>query len=183
MPDVLEPTYWTAEMVRALPDDGHRYEVVHGELLVTPAPRAPHQLVVQRLHVSLAEYLKREPAGYLWLSPADISWDPGTLVQPDLFVVDPAESRTLDWASMQHLLFVIEVLSPTTARYDRFTKRRRYQEAGVPEYWIVDPERQVVEIWHPGDQLPRTEPTQATWLPVGAERGFTVSLAELLAPL
>jgi hypothetical protein len=55
MPDVLEPTYWTAEMVRALPDDGHRYEVVHGELLVTPAPRAPHQLVVQRLHVSLAE--------------------------------------------------------------------------------------------------------------------------------
>lgn len=183
MPDLLTPTYWTAEMVRALPDDGQRYEVVYGELLVTPAPRAPHQLVVQRLHLALAAYLERMPAGHVWLSPADISWDEGTLVQPDVFVVDMAESRTLNWAAMQHLLLVIEVLSPTTARFDRFTKRRRYQDAGVADYWIVDSERHHVEVWHPADQLPRIEGHEVTWAPVGMAQPFVLSLPQLFRPL
>lgn len=183
MPDLLDPTYWTADMVRALPEDGKRYEVVYGELLVTPAPRASHQLVVQRLHLALAAYLAGVPAGHVWLSPADISWDADTLVQPDLFVVDVAESRTLSWAAMQRLLLVIEVLSPSTARADRFTKRRRYQEAGVPDYWIVDLERQVVEIWHPADRQPRIEAEAVTWLPVGAAVPCGLSLAELFRPL
>lgn len=183
MPETTEPVYWTAAMARELPDDGRRYEVVHGELLVTPAPRAPHQLVVQRLHMRLAAYLDTEPVGHVWLSPADISWDPGTLVQPDLFVVDPAQSRTLDWAAMQHLLLVIEVLSPSTARADRFTKRRRYQEARVPLYWIVDPERAQVEVWTPDAALPLFEDRQVTWHPAGARQPLRVSLPELFRPL
>ena len=183
MPELLTPTYWTAEMVRALPDDGKRYEVVHGELLVSPAPRAPHQLVVQRLHLELAAYLERTPVGHVWLSPADISWDEETLVQPDVFVADAAESRTMDWAAMQHQLLVIEVLSPSTARHDRFAKRRRYQEAGVPEYWIVDSDRQVVEVWHPADQLPRFEPLQVSWTPAGAAQPFILTLSQLFRPL
>jgi len=183
MPDLLPPTYWTADMVRALPEDGQRYEVVHGELLVTPAPRAPHQLVVQRLHLALAGYLAEVPAGHAWLSPADISWDADTLVQPDLFVVDLAQSRTLRWADMQRLLLVIEVLSPSTARADRFTKRRRYQEAGVPDYWIVDLDRQVVEVWHPSARHPRIEVEAITWLPAGWAVPFTVELKELFRPL
>ena len=183
MPDLLNPVYWTAEMARALPDDGKRYEVVYGELLVTPAPRAPHQLLVQRLFLALSTYLDRVPAGHVWLSPADISWDAETLVQPDVFVVDRAQSRTMDWAAMQHLLLVIEVLSPSTARFDRFAKRRRYQEAGVPDYWIVDPERQAMEVWHPTDQLPRLEREQLTWNPSGAESPFRLSLEELFRPL
>src|SRR5512134_1163982 len=81
------PNYHTADMVRALPDDGNRYETVHGELLVTPAPRAPHQLVILRLAVALELYLRAHPVGQVLTSPADISWDDATLVQPDVFVV------------------------------------------------------------------------------------------------
>src|SRR5690348_5281876 len=106
------PIYYTADMVRALPDDGTRYEVVYGELLVTPAPRTWHQVLVKRLGVALEIYLQRHPVGELLHAPADISWGTDVLVQPDVFVVDPDEARTLDWNRMRTLLLVAEVLSP-----------------------------------------------------------------------
>src|SRR5689334_14796724 len=68
------PVYYSADMVRALPDDGNRYETVHGELLVTPSPRLTHQLVVRRLLVALDLYLRDHPVGTVLPSPADISW-------------------------------------------------------------------------------------------------------------
>ena len=77
------PGFYTAEMVRALPDDGNRYETVYGELLVTPAPRARHQEAIARLQFALTAYLREHRAGHLFASPADISWSEGTLVQPD----------------------------------------------------------------------------------------------------
>src|SRR5882724_3988048 len=81
------PIYWTAEMVRALPDDGNRYEVVYGELLVTPAPRPWHEVLQTRLLVEIANYLRDEAVGIVLGSRADISWDEDVLVQPDVFVV------------------------------------------------------------------------------------------------
>jgi Uma2 family endonuclease len=130
------PTYWTAEMVRQLLDDGNRYEVVYGELLVTPAPRFDHQLLVSRLVIALARYLEREPVGIVLTSPADISWGRDVLVQPDVFIVSPEEARAREWSRIRSLLLVAEVLSPRTAQADRFAKRRRYQEAGVrPTGW------------------------------------------------
>jgi Uma2 family endonuclease len=72
--------FYTADMVRALPDDGNRYETVRGELLVTPAPRAWHQAVVLRLAMALSRYTSRVRVGYAYHSPADISWTPDTLV-------------------------------------------------------------------------------------------------------
>ena len=151
------PTYWTAEMVRELPDDGNRYEVVYGELLVTPAPRFDHQLLVSRLFLPLGNYLTHEPVGIVLTSPADISWGRDVLVQPDLFVVPFAEAQTRDWSRLRSLLLVIEVLSPSTTRADRFTKRRRYQEAGVPLYWVVDGTEQHVEVWTPDAAFPAIE--------------------------
>src|SRR5437773_7629741 len=68
------PIYYSADMVRALPDDGNRYETVHGELLMTPAPRLVHQHVVAELLARLHDYLKRHPIGRVLTSPADISW-------------------------------------------------------------------------------------------------------------
>src|SRR5438105_15905599 len=76
------PVYYTADMVRALPDDGNRYEVVYGELLVTPAPRPWHQVLVHRLSVAIELYLRIEPMGTVLTAPADISWGPDVLVQP-----------------------------------------------------------------------------------------------------
>ncbi len=177
------PTYWTAEMVRQLPDDGNRYEVVYGELLVTPAPRLGHQLLVTRLAVAIAKYLDHEPAGVMLTSPADISWGRDVLVQPDVFVVTREEARSGEWARIRNLLLVVEVLSPSTARADRFTKRHRYQEAGVPLYWIVDGADQRVEVWTPDAELPVIETQRLVWHPVGAGQTFTLDLAELFRPV
>jgi Uma2 family endonuclease len=177
------PTYYTADMVRALPDDGNRYELVHGELLVTPAPRAIHQRIAIRLAVALSGYLESHRVGEVLLSPADISWTDDTLVQPDVFVVELAEARTLDWARMKTLLLAVEVLSPSTARADRFSKRRLYQEVGVPTYWIVDPERRCVEVWTPEATFPSIEWEAVSWLPAGATEPLVVSLGELFKPI
>src|SRR5437899_8488380 len=68
------PTYYTADMVRALPDDGNGYDVVHGELLVTPSPRLWHQTLVARVFHALGTYLHSEPVRLFYLPPADISW-------------------------------------------------------------------------------------------------------------
>ena len=101
---------WTARMVRDLPDDGNRYEVVDGVLLVTPAPSSPHQNVITRLVVALGNYLAQSGRmDALFTSPADISWALDVLVQPDIFVVAPDEVSG-DWSPFKTLLLAVEVL-------------------------------------------------------------------------
>ena len=177
------PVYYSAEMVRKLPDDGKRYETVHGELLVTPAPRWLHQRIVLRLARVLADYVDSGALGEVVVSPADISWSPDTLVQPDLFVVSLDEARTNDWSSIKTLHLVVEVLSPGTARHDRFAKRRLYQEVGVPLYWIVDLDQKAVEIWTPEAQFPSVERERVVWKPNEAEEAFVLELEELFRPI
>ena len=177
------PIYYTADMVRAFPEDGNRYEVVRGELLVTPAPRPWHEVVQGRLFFALGQYLQAQPVGHLFGSRSDISWSPDTLVSPDLFVAPLEEARTLDWTKMQKLLLVAEVLSPSSSRFDRFVKRRRYQEAGVPLYWIVDADERRVEIWTPADAFPAFERERLVWHPAGATRAFTFEVEQLFRPV
>jgi Uma2 family endonuclease len=177
------PIYYTADMVRALPNDGNKYELVYGELLVTPAPRPWHEVIQVRLLNALADYLKVERVGQIFGPLGDISWDVDVLVSPDVFVVPLEQARTLDWSQMQDLILVAEILSPSTARYDRFTKRRRYQEAGVPLYWVVDGDERQVEVWTPGAVFPTVERERLLWQPAGATQSFTLPLAELFRPL
>ncbi len=177
------PIYYTADMVRALPDDGNRYEVVHGELLVTPAPRLWHQVLVQRLAAALGAYLESEPVGVVLASPADISWGLDVLLQPDVFVVPREEARLLAWSSVRHLLLAVEILSPSSTRPDRFTKRRVYQEQGVPLYWIVDGDGAHVEVWTPEIAFPLLERQRVAWHPAGAGRPFSLDLRELFRPI
>lgn len=133
--------------------------------------------------VALHSYLEREPVGAVFMSPADISWGVDTLVQPDVFVVPIQEARTLAWPSMRTLMLAVEILSPSSVRADRFTKRRLYQEVGVSVYWVIDADAATAEIWMPSDQLPRTEIDRLVWSPPDASQPFEVSLAELLRPL
>ena len=181
------PHYYTADMVRALnaaePRHWPRYETVFGELLVTPAPRWWHQEMVKRLLVSLELYLRREPAGHVVVSPSEVSWTPDVLVQPDVFVVPIEQARTLDWTRAKTLLLAIEVLSPSTARADRFTKRRLYQQQGVSLYWIVDTDDRSAEVWTPDALFPRVERDRLEWHPAGAQSPFVLPLEELFAPI
>jgi len=177
MPQV--PTQWTAEMVRALPDDGKRYELVAGELLVTPSPAWAHQTAVSALVRILDPFVADHKIGWLRFSPADISLGEDEILQPDLFVVPRSERSPRAWTDIRSLLLVIEVLSPSTARYDRLIKRRRYQRAGVPEYWIVDLEARVVERWRPEDERPEILSETMTWQPDPTHQPLEMDLPAL----
>jgi Uma2 family endonuclease len=146
--------YFSAEDVRALPDDGRRYETVYGELLVSPSPRTAHQRVLSRLQAELVIYLRRHELEGVLASPADISFSDNTLVQPDLFVVSHEAFAAEHWEDMRPIYLAVEVLSPPSDRADRFTKRRLYQEHRIPAYWVVDTEARVVEVWTPDVQFP-----------------------------
>lgn len=166
MPAAL-PTYWTAQLVRALPEDGKRYECIDGELLVSPSPKARHQRAVLALALVLAPFVRTHRLGEVLHSPADIELEPETLVQPDLFVLAPRADggRIREWTDVEGLLLAIEVLSPSTARSDRTVKRRFFQRVGVPEYWVVDLDAQVVERWRPHDERPEIITGTLTWEP------------------
>jgi Uma2 family endonuclease len=166
MPDTARR--YTVDEVLAFPDDGNRYELVHGELLVTPSPAQPHQIIVGLLHVGLFQYLiPFADVARVFVSPADIIWSAEDHVQPDLFVV-PAHEVTGDWRDCQTLLLAVEVVSPSSARADRVKKRRLYQKRGVGTYWVVDADAEMVEAWHPEDERPEIVTDVLRWQ-VGAE--------------
>ena len=177
------PVYWTAEMVRALPDDGNKYECVYGELLVSPAPRPWHEVIVKQLLLILTDYAEREGVGFVFGSRSDISWSDDTLVEPDLLVVPLSEARSLDWSAMKSLKLAVEVLSPSSMRADRFTKRKLYQNMRLPDYWIVDADAHEVELWTPEVHFPTVERQRVVWAPVGASQPLVIELAELFKPI
>ena len=162
----MPATHWTVEMVRALPDDGKHYEVIDGELFVTPAPSLPHQRAVRELLFRLADYLRALPGLEALFGPADITAGDRTLVQPDVFVMPRGPGPMPGgWVEVGTLVLAIEVLSPSTARADRHKKRRLYQRQRVPEYWIVDMDAHLVERWRPNDERPEILAEQLEWRP------------------
>ena len=176
MPETAER--WTAAMVRALPDDRNRYEVIAGELFVTPAPSWSHQFVVGGLFRHLANYLQGQKWAQVLISPADISFRDDMLVQPDIFVfpIGADGRRAHDWSDIRALLLAVEVLSPSTARADRQVKRRLYQREGVGEYWVVDADARIVERWRPADERAEIVSTNLTWHPEPSAAPFELDL-------
>jgi Uma2 family endonuclease len=173
--------HYSPDDIRALPDDGNRYETVYGELLVTPAPRLSHQLALARLFRVLDAYLTSNGLEQLAWSPAEFTFGPDTLVQPDLFVaelglLDP--SRT--WSEVGSLYLVIEVVSPSSAKTDRITKRRLYQQQDIPEYWVVDIDQQQIEVWTPEAHFPVIERERLVWRHPALEATCTVDVRQLL---
>lgn len=177
MPDV-QRRYTVAEVL-AFPEDGKRYELIGGELIVSPAPAPRHQVLVGRLCAILRRYLSElGRADTLFAVPADISWDDETLVQPDLLVVPPEEVSN-SWTTYQTLLLAVEVLSPGSGKRDRIDKRRLYQQHRVAVYWIVDPDAGLVEIWRPEDPRPEIATDALSWRPIRDATALTISVGEL----
>lgn len=147
---------FTAADLATMPDDGQRYEVVRGELLVSPAPGAHHQILVTRLLGAVVPYLTdAQCLDQLLTPPADITLADDTLVQPDLLVADTAAFlRSGQWADVTDLFLVVEVISPSSVRADRLLKRSVYQAHGIPQYWIVDHDLRQVEVWTPDAHEP-----------------------------
>lgn len=175
---------WTADEVRALPDDGNRYELISGELVMTPAPRGLHQVVVWKLGRRIGAWLEVSHAGEVLGAPADVSLGEDEVLQPDLFVYRTVTGKHLrEWSDISSLMLVVEVLSPSSARYDRQLKRRRYQRARVPEYWIVDLDARLIERWRPADERPEILEHRLTWQPVPGAGALEVHLSALFAEM
>ena len=174
--------HWTAREVRALIEESPlatpRYELVDGELLVTPSPGFGHQRAVTALLVALHEYARRERVGDALTSPFDVELERETITQPDIFVVSVDEGRRLqrDGLPARSLLLTVEVLSPSSSRHDRVRKRPLYQR-NVPEYWIVDLDARLIERWRTGDTRPEIVETSLAWEPEGASAPFVLDVA------
>jgi Uma2 family endonuclease len=136
------------EEFRQLPSDGKRYELVHGRVRVTLAPATRHQFVVQNLSGDLGPYVIKNDLGEVLIAPLDVRLSADTALQPDLIFVSNARAGIIqeNWIDGAPDL-VVEVLSPSTAVYDRATKLQIYAEAGVPEVWLLDSLAKTVEVF------------------------------------
>lgn len=170
---------WTVADLQQLPDDGRRYEVIDGELYVTPAPALKHQAAVGELYRLVAEYLDRHRVGYAFMAPADVTFSERRGVQPDLLVMPLLNRRRPErFEDVGHLHLAVEVLSPTTARADRVAKRTVYREEGVDEYWIVDLDARTIERSTPADPRVEVIADRLSWSPPGAGEPLVIDVAE-----
>lgn len=140
---------WTYEDYRSLPDDGWRYEVIEGELFMSPAPEPMHQESGGNLFASFREFGKKNDAGKAYSAPIDVMLGNfATPVQPDIcFIIksrlDIVKKKRIEGAPD----IIVEILSPSNWLVDRRTKYELYAKAGVREYWIVDPEARTIELF------------------------------------
>ena len=131
----------------AMPEDGRRYEIHGGKLVVVPSPLPGHQIAAGEIFTLLNDY-RRRSGGVALVAPLDIVFDEHDVVQPDV-VFFRAERRHLvqPYAVTRAAPDIaVEVLSPSTAAIDRGRKMRMFARYGVPEYWIVDPIRRRIEV-------------------------------------
>ena len=131
------------------PDDGRRHELIDGEHYVTPSPNTRHQRLVGRLFLVLANHVEQHPAcGEVFVAPFDIVFTPFDVVEPDLLFVAGDQS---DIVTEKHVrgapALVVEILSPGTRRVDEKIKYRLFERTGVREYWLVDPELDLVKVF------------------------------------
>ena len=176
---------WTASEVRQLIADSPlqtpRYELVDGELLMTPSPNEPHQRAVVLLLRALDQYLELNPIGQVYTSPFDVELEPNTIVQPDVFVLPMQEvERVSRQMPARELLVAAEVPSPSSSRGDRVTKRPLYCRH-VPEYWIVDLDARIFERWRLHAEQPEVIISTLEWHPSGAAEPFRLDLPKYFA--
>jgi Uma2 family endonuclease len=173
----------TYEDLAGFPDDGHRYELLQGELIVSPAPDGTHQIILNRLNIALVAAVKEARYGTVLIAPFDIRFSRSNVVEPDLFAFSTNQYAQYKGSHFEGAPeFVVEVLSPGSVRYDRVRKADLYMEHGVKEYWIVEPpgKRILVHIAESSEPQPRIVANGAltsVMIPT-----FTVDLEELFLP-
>ena len=139
---------WTRADLSRLPDDGNRYEVLDGELFVTPQAAATHQYIAYRLVLTLGPYCDRHAIGWV-PGPGAVVFEEQSELQPDVQVVPgvPRMRSEHEWKTLPLPLLVVEILSDSTARRDLGKKRDAYLRIGIPTYWVVDASERRVLIW------------------------------------
>ena len=139
----------TYEDFLLFPDDGKRHELIDGEHYVTPSPDTRHQRISGRLHLAIGTWLEAHPVGQLFYAPFDVVFSRFDVVEPDLLYM--SNERAAEILTDKHVSgvpeLVIEIGSPGTRKRDETLKRRLYERTGVSEYWVVDPELDVIRVF------------------------------------
>jgi len=175
----LVPRY-TAEEIRHFPDDRLRYEVIRGELFVTPAPGTRHQRAVLELARTLAAYVEEHGLGEAIVSPFEVEFAEDTAVQPDVLVILTDRADRLTAARLVGPpSLAVEVISYSSKRTDRLQKRVLYMDDGVEEYWVVDCDQRHIERWHPGSATPDIVTDDLRWQPHLRVPPLTIALPAL----
>ena len=136
----------TYDDYRSLPDDGKRYEIIGGELFMTPAPSTIHQRISQKLSNHIYNFVKEKGLGEVFSAPIDVVLSMTDVVQPDLVFISNERSDIITENNIVEAPdLVVEILSPKTAAIDRNQKKALYQQYAVKEYWIVSPQKKQIE--------------------------------------
>ena len=131
------------------PDDGKRHEIIDGVHYVTPSPVTRHQAISGRLYLSLGNFLAEHPQlGRVFFAPFDVIFTRWDVVEPDLLVIAGDQLDILTTKNVQGApAIVVEILSPGTRKVDESIKRRLFDRGGVREYWLIDPELDLVKVY------------------------------------
>jgi Uma2 family endonuclease len=165
-----------------LPNDGKRYEIIDGELFVTPSPLRWHQKVLANLLYYLTEFVKKRDLGEVYPAPLDVVFSQYDVVEPDILYISKARAQIMTEKNIQGAPdLIVEVLSESTAQIDRTTKLKLYARYGVAEYWVIDPTMLSAEIYRllpSGFELAaRLDSSQSLASPLLP--GFSLSLTKL----
>src|SRR5688572_20517627 len=147
----LETQPWTLAELHRLPDDGNKYELVRGELFVTPPPTNEHETILALLTRILDRYVEANALGLVYRAKAVVRFE-GSEVEPDLMVRQGGGRLGNNWEKAPMPILLVEVLSPSTRRRDFNQKRSFYADLDIPDYWVVDPESRVVHVFRPGNE-------------------------------
>ncbi len=167
--------HWTLDEVHSLPDDGNKYELVYGELFVTPPPSVAHEELLSIMGRILDRYVEQWSLGRVYRARA-VFQTPDGEVEPDLMVRGPFDPGVTRWLDLPVPDLVVEVISGSTRRRDWGPKRDFYIEQGVPMYWIVDGENRAVRNARPGAPDAVIEDS-LTWHPLRADEPLIIDLS------
>jgi Uma2 family endonuclease len=172
----------TYDDLRQMPDDGQRYEIIDGRLVVSPAPTLEHQDLVVRLCALFLAFIMPRRLGKIYTAPADVRISPENTVQPDIFFVSRERLHLRRHGVLEGAPdLVVEVLSPSTHIYDEVRKADLYARAGVREFWLVDPDDQTIRIYTLVEDRYEFVPHEGTTVRSVILPGFAVDLVTLFA--
>ncbi|NOZ69259.1 MAG: Uma2 family endonuclease [Deferribacteres bacterium] len=150
-PTAAEKKKHTYEDYLKTPED-ERYELIEGELLMTPSPVPRHQRISRKIEFVLEKFVTENDIGEVFYAPCDVYLDDENVVQPDILFISKERLNIIGEKNIQGAPdLVIEIISESTAYRDFVQKKRLYARSGVKEYWIVIPEEESIEIYIPRD--------------------------------
>jgi Uma2 family endonuclease len=139
---------YTYEDYLLFPDDGKRHELIDGEHIMSPSPLTKHQRILRKLMVAFDVFLAKNKIGEVFPAPCDVIFSDTDIVEPDILFVSAERASIVTEKNVQGAPdLVVEIISPSTRKTDEVVKRKLYEQYGVGEYWVVDPELEGVKVY------------------------------------